>query len=56
MESKKNNNKKQKLDKNKSIKDTYDEIIDFVLKDNTEEKVVTKVINLEDFKNKKNRI
>jgi hypothetical protein len=53
MESKKKNIKKEKHDKNKTIKDTYNEIIDFVLQDNSEEKTSNKVINLDDFRNKK---
>ena len=44
MESKKKNIKKEKHDKNKTIKDTYNEIIDFVLQDNSEEKTSNKVI------------
>lgn len=53
MEIKNKNIKKEKIDKNKTIKETYDEIISFVLQDNSDKKKISKVVNLDDFRNKK---
>ena len=47
------NIKKENIDKNKTIKETYDEIISFVLQDKSDETSISKVINLDDFRNKK---
>jgi len=54
MENKKKNIKKEKHGSNKTIKETYDEIIDFVLQDISKEEAITDVINLADFRKKKN--
>ncbi len=50
----KNNNKNKKEEKNKSIRDTYNEILDFVLQDKPEIKENPKIVNLNEYKNKKN--
>ncbi len=50
----KNNNKNKKEEKNKSIMDTYNEILDFVLQDKPEIKENPKIVNLNEYKNKKN--